>query len=156
MSCIFVREFLVLQTTDIVPGSGLDLLSTAWRMVTPLPSPLPPSLILSYLAASRPASNSGSILSGWSWTDGTPSSNLACSDAGCSIFSAWEPKWVLLRETPALPVRSPAHVASHLLCQTVSNSLRIRPFFHSNDVPVVPDTTTPTLPSGRVATVANF
>jgi hypothetical protein len=79
------------QTTDMSPATGSDLLSTAWRMVTPLPSPLPASLVLSYLAASRSPS-SGSIFSGWSWIDGIPSSNLACDSAGCSVFTPGDPK----------------------------------------------------------------
>jgi hypothetical protein len=82
------------QTTDMSPATGSDLLSTAWRMVTPLPSPIPASLVLTYLAASRPPT-SGALFTGWSWIDGTPSSNLACNSPGCSIFNGGEPKWVV-------------------------------------------------------------
>ncbi len=87
------------------PAKGSDLLSTAWRMASPFLLSPPTPTFISYLAASRPPSP-GALFAGWAWTDGTPSSNLACNTTGCSIFGGVEPKWVLPSFHPA-QIRDP-------------------------------------------------
>ncbi len=89
------------QTADLSPGGGVDVVSTAWQLVTN--RPVPGSAV--YLGASRGPSASSYL--GWTWVDGTPASaNLGCSTLGCSLLGPTEPKYAATHSPGAARAQS--------------------------------------------------